>query len=113
VLPAEAPSSYRRREAKEHLDAVAQLWQKARDPGLPLDAIVRAAAGRARLRVGDQVDDPFLRWVDRVRPDLRTRAGEALGTAERLAEPAAHPSAEAARAAGHALLEVEREARRW
>ncbi len=103
----------RRRQTADHLAAVARLWARAGDAGLALDALLRAAADRARGRLGGSAgEDAFVLWVSSVRPELGDRAREAWDRAQELAQARQPPPAQA-RAAAQDLARLEREALAW
>jgi hypothetical protein len=108
---AERAAPLRRRATLDHLEAVARLWSRARDPGLPLSELAAALAERAR-RHGGVGETPFVDWVAQARPDFRTAAQLAWARAQALLQE--HSLApEAARNAAAELLGIEREALRW
>ena len=97
--PVQPPPRLVRRRTLDQVEAVAQLWQQARDAGLPLRAILAATQERARVRLGGGTHDKaFIAWIKRVRPELLERAQACWQRAETLAH-AAHPDVDAARAA--------------
>jgi Domain of unknown function (DUF4350) len=112
-LPAEPPPSLRRRRTLDHVEAVARMWERANDAGLPLQMILSSVAERARGRLGGGGGDtPFVEWIGRVRPELRARAQERWEQAVRLCDER-RPSADAARWAALYIKELEREVLKW
>jgi len=112
-LPAEEPEPVQRRRTLEHVEAVARLWEQARDAGLPLGAILSAARERARLRLGGGGGDrPFLEWIERVRPELSPRARDVWEKAERLCE-GPRPPVEDARLLAVDLRRLEKDGLGW
>jgi len=83
--PAEPGSGPRRRRTLDHVEAVARLWQRAGDAGLPLSALLAGLNTEARARSGDAGDCPFVTRIERMRPDLAARARQIWQDAERLA----------------------------
>jgi len=107
VDPTPAPT---RRTTVEHLEAVARLWRRSKDPGLPLSELLAAMNERSAHRGGAGVS-PFADWVARQRADLATRAAEVVARAEALSRGV--PTVAAARAAAVDLMALEREASQW
>lgn len=113
--PIEPLPGPRRREAVEHVDAVARLWLEAGDARLPLRALLAALEHRARGRLAHQaIESPFVTWVGRVRPSWRARASTLWAEAEALlaASPSASLGAAAerrARRVAAALAQLEKE----
>jgi hypothetical protein len=111
--PAETPTKIRRRQTSDHVDAVARLWARNGDAGLPLDSLMRAANDRARARLEiSGVRDPFVRWVALVRPELAERARVLWTRAQGLTgEP--RPSVVLAQGTAAELIRLEKEALSW
>jgi len=112
-LPAEPLPPIRRRSTQSHVEAVAAFWSKAHDPGLPLEALLRGADERARLRLRGGGDQPFVEWVAKVRPALAERAREAWSTAYRLCLAGTRPLVGEARRAAAELRQVQEDLLRW
>jgi hypothetical protein len=111
--PAETPGKIRRRQTSDHVDAVARLWARNGDAGLPLDSLMRAANDRARARLETSgVGDPFVRWVALVRPELAERARMLWTRAEGLTGEAL-PSVVLAQGTAADLIRLEKEALSW
>ncbi len=136
--PAELATKIRRRQTADHVEAVAHLWAEAGDSGLPLDSLLRAAADRARARLGmgfgsalhgggggvgeagpllqgqsgAERSSDFVSWIQTVRPELGGRALELWGRATALAE-LRRPPLNRVRAAAAELAVLEREALAW
>jgi len=107
-LPAEAPDAIRRRSTEEHVEAVARLWRRAGDAGLALQAILGAAADRARRRLGGAASaTAFSTWVARARPERASHADDLWRRCQDLAQ-GRPTSAQACRAAAE-LVSLERE----
>src|SRR4029078_5529509 len=97
-LRRDPPAPIRRRRMLDHVEAVARLWEEGQDAGLPLRAILNAVDERARARLGGAgAEKPFVRWIERVRPDLAPRTTEAWARAERLGGTPRPPPEEARR----------------
>jgi hypothetical protein len=112
-VPADPPPRFRRRRTLDHVEAVAHLWQQARDAGLPLQAILNAVDERAQARLaGSGGARPFVEWIERMRPKLAARAREAWAKAESLAQRP-RPSPDEARRAAVEIKQLEREASKW
>lgn len=112
-LPAEPPDPLRRRRTVDHVEAVARLWERGRDAGLPLRALLNAAAERARLRLGGASGGrPFVEWIARVRPDLASRAAASWEGAERLCDYT-RPTLDEARRAAEDVKALEGEGLKW
>src|SRR5262249_14272939 len=112
-LPAEPLPAIRRRSTQSHVGAVATLWSKRREPGLPLEALLRVMDERAPLRLRRNSDEPFMEWVSLMRPTLLKRAREAWSSAQQLSSQDARPSASEARRAAASLKRVEKDVLRW
>jgi hypothetical protein len=112
-LPAESPEPARRRRTLDHVEAVARLWEQARDAGLPLGAVLSAAAERARHRLGGTTEEKaFIAWIERARPELSSRARSVWERAEQLALTA-RPSVEDARRAAVDIMRLEEDGLGW
>lgn len=112
-LPVEQAAPVRRRRTLDHVEAVARLWEQAGDAGLPLRAILTAAAERARIRLGGGANDrPFVEWLACVRPELVPSARDAWERAERLSIDLRPSPAEARRAAAE-IKRLEQKGLRW
>ncbi|MHB8419990.1 MAG: DUF4350 domain-containing protein [Myxococcales bacterium] len=110
--PAAPVARVRRRQTADHVAAVGRLWARAGDAGLALDSLLRAAADRARTRLGFAAEDVFVAWVASVRPELGGRAGEAWRRARELAEQR-RPRLDRVREVAEELSRLEREALAW
>ncbi|HUB05359.1 MAG TPA: DUF4350 domain-containing protein [Myxococcales bacterium] len=111
--PVALTEQVRRRQTSDHVAAVARLWARAGDAGLALEALLRAAADRARGRLGlASGEDAFPAWVAAVRPELGGRARLAWDRARELARQKQPPMA-GVRAAAEELARLEREALAW
>jgi hypothetical protein len=114
--PAEPPAKIRRRQTRDHVEAVARLWADAGDAGLPLDSLLRAAADRARGRLGSgtsaEGSGDFTTWVATVRPELGGRAVALWDRASALASQR-RPPLKSVRAAAEDLAKLEKEALAW
>jgi len=109
--PAEILAPSRRRATLDHLDAVARLWSRAKDPGLPLNELTAILSERARHH-GGQGETPFVDWVARARPSFAKTAERAWANAAALL--LTHTLApEEARSAAAQLLVIERETSKW
>jgi hypothetical protein len=112
-LPVRAPDPIRRRQTMDHVDAVARLWERSRDPGLPLESLLRAATDRARARHSPAPsEEAFVGWVSLVRPELGQRAAALWARATGLVV-AAEPREEDCRSAAAELARLEEEVLLW
>ena len=107
--PAERDSPVRRRETKDHVQAVASWWARSRDVGLPLTALLTSLETRAARRVtGSSGAHRFVAWATAVRPELGQRAAGAWKRAEELLAQKRSPARELVSVAAE-LRSVERE----
>jgi len=74
----------RRRETKDHVQAVADWWGRSGDLGLPLTALLVGLDARAAGRLHAPGGRNFVAWAAAVRPELGARAAEAWAHAEQL-----------------------------
>jgi hypothetical protein len=74
----------RRRETKDHVQAVADWWGRSGDLGLPLTALLVGLDARAAGRLHAPGGRNFIAWAAAVRPELGARAAEAWAHAEQL-----------------------------
>jgi len=81
---ADADPPARRRETKDHVQAVADWWGRSGDVGLPLSALLVGLDARAAGRLHATGGRSFVAWASSVRPDLGPRATAAWEQAERL-----------------------------
>ena len=81
---ADADPPTRRRETKDHVQAVADWWGRSGDVGLPLAALLIGLDARAAGRLHAPGGRSFVAWASSVRPDLGARATAAWEHAERL-----------------------------
>jgi hypothetical protein len=81
---ADAEPPTRRRETKDHVQAVADWWGRSGDLGLPLSALLIGLDARAAGRLHSPGGRSFVAWASAVRPDLGARATAAWERAERL-----------------------------
>ncbi len=86
---AEIDPTPRRRETKDHVQAVADWWGRSGDLGLPLAALLLGLDARAAGRMHAADGHNFVAWARAVRPDLGARAADAWDRALRLLTPAA------------------------
>ena len=89
---AEIDPTPRRRETKDHVQAVADWWGRSGDLGLPLAALLLGLDARAAGRMHAASGRNFVAWARAVRPDLGARATDAWDHALRLLAPAGKPS---------------------
>jgi hypothetical protein len=81
---ADADPPARRRETKDHVQAVADWWGRSGDVGLPLSALLTGLDARAAGRLHARGGRSFVAWASSVRPELGARATAAWEQAERL-----------------------------
>jgi hypothetical protein len=74
----------RRRETKDHVQAIADWWGRSGDLGLPLTALLVGLDARAAGRTHGAGGRNFIAWAAAVRPELGARAAEAWTHAEQL-----------------------------
>jgi hypothetical protein len=106
--PAVAEGVLRRRDTRDHVQAVADLWARGRDPGVPLDALLVALDARAGARQQGSGVQAFVSWVTAVRPELRGRAEATWQRAVALCEGGA-PSVASAVSVAAELRSIEQE----
>ncbi|HET6150986.1 MAG TPA: DUF4350 domain-containing protein [Polyangia bacterium] len=107
--PAERDSPVRRRETRDHVQAVANWWARSRDVGLPLTALLTGLEARAARRVsGGAGARRFVAWAAAVRPELGQRAATAWTRAEELLAQKRSPARELVSVAAE-LRRVEKE----
>ncbi len=81
---ADADPGARRRETKDHVQAVADWWGRSGDVGLPLSALLTGLDARAAGRLHARGGRTFIAWASSVRPELGARATAAWEHAELL-----------------------------
>lgn len=81
---ADAEPPTRRRETRDHVQAVASWWGRSGDVGLPLSALLTGLDARAAGRLHAAGGRTFLAWASAVRPELGARATAAWEHAELL-----------------------------
>ncbi|MHB1846744.1 MAG: DUF4350 domain-containing protein [Deltaproteobacteria bacterium] len=103
----------RRRAVRDHVDAVAALWAKAGDPGLPLERLLAGVEGRARARLQAAGEGAFEAWVTALRPELAARARAAALHARSVSQEGRRANGAEARRAAQEILRIEREVASW
>lgn len=107
--PAAPAARVRRREARDHVEAVATWWRRGGDVALPLHALCAALDERVRRRGGSASERPFVAWVAATRPELSDEVRAAWDDASRIGEAGASQKVAAAVRAAARLRRIESE----